>query len=128
MKRIILGISVLLILVQNVFSYTDKEFDIMIANASSEHMKQGFRCDKIASNHSSTGDVSICLKALEIDKKRNSKKENIAIDYLNVGVIYDHQNNKLKAYEYFMKSAKLGNITAQKNLDIICKKSPWACK
>ena len=36
--------------------------------------------------------------------------------------------NKITAYKYLMKGAKLGNVEAQKNLDKLCKESPWACK
>jgi TPR repeat protein len=36
--------------------------------------------------------------------------------------------NKTKAYELLLKAAKEGNSTAQENLDIVCKESPWACK
>jgi TPR repeat protein len=36
--------------------------------------------------------------------------------------------NKFKAYKFYIKSAKMGNEYAQKNLDILCKESSWACK
>ena len=36
--------------------------------------------------------------------------------------------NKIKAYQYWMKAARLGSTEAQHNLDILCKESPWACK
>ena len=36
--------------------------------------------------------------------------------------------NKIKAYEWYMKSARQGNTKAQDALDILCKESSWACK
>ena len=36
--------------------------------------------------------------------------------------------NKIKAYHYWMKSAKQGNEEAQDYLDKLCRESPWACK
>jgi TPR repeat protein len=44
--------------------------------------------------------------------------------YLGQGV----KKNKIKAYQYLMKSAQQGNSVAQNRLDILCKESPWACK
>ena len=36
--------------------------------------------------------------------------------------------NKIEAFNWWMKAAKRGHVDAQKNLDILCKESPWACK
>jgi len=36
--------------------------------------------------------------------------------------------NKTKAYGHWNIAAKQGNQQAQKNCDILCKESPWACK
>ncbi len=36
--------------------------------------------------------------------------------------------NKIKAYQYWLKAAKTGNSDAQHNLDILCRQSTWACK
>ena len=129
MKRIILGISVLLMLVQNGFAETDAEWDKLIANESSEYWKQSYKCDKAALNHKRTGDVNECLKSIELQKKKPNGKLNISITYTNVGVLYElSEKNYLKAYEYYMKSAKLGSKTSQQNLDILCRKHSWACK
>lgn len=38
------------------------------------------------------------------------------------------QMNHIKAYELFRDALKNGNVDAQGNLDILCSKSPWACK
>lgn len=49
-----------------------------------------------------------------------------------IGVLYNNgygtKKNKIKAYEFYRESAKRGNEYAQKNLEILCKESPWACK
>ena len=130
MKGIVLGISVLLILIQNVFALSDEEFDNRIANEKSEVWKQIHRCDKATMNHSSTADVDDCLKVIPLKQNSSIKFNNdsFGITYLNIGVIYDHHGDKLNAYKYYMKSAKLGDLQAQKNLNIMCKESPWACK
>jgi hypothetical protein len=51
---------------------------------------------------------------------------------INLGVMFydgDELNqDKIKAYHYFLLAAKQGNLTAQDNLDILCKESPWACQ
>lgn len=36
--------------------------------------------------------------------------------------------NKLLAYKLWVDSAKGGNYIAQRNLDMLCNDSPWACK
>lgn len=128
MKRIVLGISVLLMLVQNGFSRTDVEYDKIISDQTTEVWKQIWRCNKATMNHLSTANVNICLKAVKLEKKNNFKEEEIKITYLNIGVMYDNQGDKLNAYKYYMKSAKLGNTRAQQNLSIMCKQDPWACK
>ncbi len=38
------------------------------------------------------------------------------------------QMNKIEAYNWWLKAAKQGQKHAQNNLDILCQKSPWACK
>jgi hypothetical protein len=132
MKRIILGISVLLILAQNGFAETDAEFDKKIENESDKVWKQIYQCNKESSNHQRTGDVNICLKAIKlINKNPYVFKEGMQKygEYNNAGILYKYSDkNYLKAYEYYMKAAKLGNINAQKNLNIMCKENPWACK
>jgi len=131
MKRIVLGICVLLLLVQNGFAkeFTNAEYDKEISKQTTEVGKQIWRCNKAMNNRNkSTSDVNICLKSIEIQKANGTKEKDLAIGYLNIGVIYSSQSDKLNAYKYYMKSAKLGEIQAQKNLNILCKESPWACK
>jgi len=45
-----------------------------------------------------------------------------------LGVMFYEGGYKIKAYQYWMKAARLGSTEAQHNLDILCKESPWACK
>ena len=125
MKRIILGLSLLLMLVQNGFAKTDAEWDKEIANRSDKAWEQIYRCNKEAINHKYDGDVNVCLKAVELSK---NKGDAYAIMLLNTGAMYISQGDKLKAYQYYMKAAKLGETTAQSNLSIMCKQDPWVCK
>lgn len=134
MKRIVLGISVLLMLVQNGFAMTDAEYDKKISEQTTEVWKQIWRCNKASDNRNKyKSDVSECLKVIPLkEQNRNAFSDNsLSITYLNIGEIYNSQNDKLNGYKYYMKSAKLGGkggLTAQSNLNIMCKQSPWACK
>jgi TPR repeat protein len=51
---------------------------------------------------------------------------------VNLGLMYvkGHGVNqdKIAAYNWWQKSAKQGNTTTQRNLDLLCNDSPWACK
>ena len=133
MKRIILGISVLLILVQNGFAeeYTDQMFDKQIAN-STGHMQQSVKCEKVETNHVKTGDINECIKAVKmLQKLPNSnpdKAEFLKLAAFYTGQMAYYQADKLKAYKYWMLAAKNGYKNAQRNLSIMCKKDPWACK
>ena len=103
MKRIILGLSLLLLLVQNGFAETDAEYDKDIASATMEVNKQLLRCNKATLNYKYTSNSEVCIKELNIllQKYPNAKKQ-IAGAYLNAGVLYEHsEKNYIKAYEYF---------------------------
>jgi len=131
MKRIILGLSLLLMLVQNGFAETDAEYDKLIMNSTSNLHKQMYRCLRSAFNHPTTSNPDICIKVLDIAKKDNVKlsKDDISETYLKSAVLYySSKKDYIKAYEYWMKSAKLGNTTAQSNLDVLCKEHSWVCK
>ena len=129
MKRIILGLSVLLMLTQNGFAKNDAEWDKMIANAPNNVWKQIYRCNKATLNHKHTADVNICLKAIDMQKAQGVQEKDLHIDYLNVGVLYEFsKKDYIKTYEYYMKSAKLGDTDAQRNLDNLCRAHSWACK
>lgn len=128
MRKIIFGLGVLLMLVQNGFAFTDEQFDEVIARVTNQAFKQILRCEKAIANHYDTSDPKVCLKAIEMIKKDPTQNKYLAESYTNAGVLYDHSADKLNAYKYFMKAAKLGDLQAQKNLDILCKKSSWVCK
>lgn len=130
MKRIILGLSLLLMLVQNGFAMSDAEYDEQIAKATDKVLKQIIKCDKATLNHPDNSDVNICLKVIPLKQKRGGfSNSSFVITYLNIGVLYDHnEKNHIKAYEYWMKAAKLGDTYAQRNLDILCRRHSWVCK
>ncbi len=139
MKRIILGISVFLMLVQNGFAeqYTDAQYDKYINRYKDTvpAKAQLFRCIKVANNYADTGDVNECLKSIEniengltLGSLDSNKQKYLAENYLNAGVIYKNQFDTVNAYKYYLKAAKLGNKIAPQYLDNICKQSPWVCK
>jgi len=131
MKRIILGLSILLMLVQNGFALTDAEYDRRIANESDMTWKQTYKCQKAVINHASTADVNICLKAIKLTQENMYVIKQGALlseVYLNTGVIYRKQGDTLSAYKYYMKAAQHGSKAAQIYLNRLCKESPWACK
>ena len=134
MKKIILGLSLLLMLVQNGFAFTDATYDKMIADASDKVWKQIYRCYKASDiRNASHSDINICLKAIDLIKQNPNKvdKDVLAVAIQNTALIYDETGDDLNAYKYYMKAARLGGragIQAQKNLNIMCKESPWACK
>ena len=128
MKRIILGL--LLILVQNGFAKTDAEFDKEISNATVEVNRLILLCNKEARNHQYNGHPEVCIKAFDIlQKEYPNEKVNIRTMANSAGFLYHNsKKNYIKAYEYYMKAAKLGHIYAQDNLDILCRQHAWACK
>ena len=129
MKRIILGLSVFLLLTQSLIAMTDEEWDKRISEETIEVWKQIWRCDKAVQNHMYTANVNICLKAIKLKKQNGVEESDFDAIYEYTAILYSESaGDKLKAYEYFMKAARLGNTNAQKNLDIMCKQSPWACK
>ena len=134
MKRIILGLGLLFMLAQNGFAkdYTDVEWDIKIANAPDKIWKQYYKCRQVVENHRTKSDPEICKQVVPLIK--NSHKSHALHNeesdiLLKVGYLYDYsKKNYLKAYEYYMKSAKLGDTTAQRNLDSLCREHSWVCK
>jgi len=130
MKRIILGLGVLLMLVQNGFAMSNAEFDAKIAEQTKEIDKQIWRCNKEQFNNKYYGDPRVCIKALKMVKKDYpDAKSTIHILSVAVGILYeDSKKDYVKAYEYYMKAVKLGSTDAQNNLDILCSKHSWVCK
>ena len=135
MKKIFFILSVLLLVAQN--SFAGEKEDVALAKKF-KHQKalhQVLLCENEMNYHANEGKIDVCLKAVKYIQKgydlgilKNRKKEFIAESYLNAGVIAYSSGDKIKSYQYFIKAAKLGDTQAQKNLDILCKESPWACK
>lgn len=52
--------------------------------------------------------------------------------FYNLGIAYYYgegvAENHIKAYEYFKEALKLGYADAQNAIEVVCRKSPWACK
>ena len=131
MKKMILGLSLLLMLVQNGFARTDAEFDALINKQPTEVWKYTVRCSKEAMNHPNTGNLNYCLKAIALNEQfpYQLKKQNIINNFQNAGLLYySSERNYVKAYEYTMKAAKLGSIYAQHNLDNMCREHSWVCR
>lgn len=69
--------------------------------------------------------VDMFKKAIKYNPNYDLANSNLGVNYfLGEGIAMD----KFKAYEHWRISAKQGNEGAQKNLDILCKESPWVCK
>ena len=131
MKKIILGLSLLLMLIENSFAETDAEYDKAIINATSSLNKQMYHCLKSTFNHPNTSNPDVCMKVLDIAKEDNVKlsKDDISEIYLKSALLYySSKQDYISAYKYFMKSAKLGNTVAQGNLDVVCRDHSWVCK
>jgi len=179
MKRIVLGISVFLMLVQNGFA--GRKEDIVLANQY-KHQKALYKLLLCASDaqyyKTENTNPEQCIEAAnrilkgeDLGVLSEDRKTYLGESYFNAGIIYqfklhnhkkalesylkaynvgycDKDNcsvgrnigyyyatgeggtplDKIKAYQYFLESAKYGNAGSQKNLDVMCKESPWACK
>lgn len=75
-------------------------------------------------------DYEESLKFFRKIEKNNSDNYGESLNF--IGLMTEKGNgtkqNKIKAYNYYMEAAKIGNKNAQENLDYLCKNSPWACK
>ena len=72
-----------------------------------------------------SNEVKMYKKALEILPNYANANINLGLSYyFGKGI----ETNKIKTYEHWRIAAKQGDQSAQKNLDILCKESPWACK
>jgi len=128
MKRIILSLGMLLMLAQNGFAMSGSE-----ASKIKYIRNQVSLCNKQMDRNLKYADVNICLKAKELMLNNGGvltyTKQDIASVNEFIGVIYDVTvQDKIKAYKYYMLSARQGSIEAQHNLHIMCKENPWACQ
>jgi len=117
--------------------FAGEKEDIAFANQykNQKALHQVILCENEMTYHSKNGNANICINAAkyitngeDLGVLLNKKQTFLAESYLNAGVIYAHSGDKLNAYKYYMKAAKLGEITAQNNLGILCKNNSWACK
>ena len=180
MKRIVLGLSLLVMLAQNIFadkaSYM-KEYEgsksvkalykLLLCEAEAKFYKT-----EDANPEQCIEAANSILKGEDLGVLSKNKKTYLGEAYFNAGIIYQYKLHnhkqalesylkaynvgycdngsdcsvgrnigyyyatgeggtpldKIKAYQYFLESAKHGNAGSQRNLDILCKESPWACK
>jgi TPR repeat protein len=115
MKRIILGISVLLLLVQTAFAYTDEEFDRWIKDEKNPLTKQTFMCEKEVTHHKDYGSPQICIDSASLYKKQKilstDEKDYYGEAYNNAGIIYTFgkgNKNLKKAHKMFLNAYKVG--------------------
>jgi len=131
MRKIVLGLSLLLMLVQNGFAASDEEYYRWIKKTNLQWKKQALKCEMLANNHRETADINECTKAVVLmENSYSAKAKKFLPDVLsNTGVLYySNEKNYIKAYEYLTKAVKLGNAGAQRNLNILCRNHSWVCK
>ena len=104
----------------DIYNQTDKEYiDEKIASA---YLNAGVIYDNLQENNLK---VKMYQKALEYNPNHKDAHYNLGQNYyFGEGV----ESNMIKAYEHWRIAAKLGDLGAEKNLGILCRKSPWACK
>ena len=96
-------------------------------------IQQTIKCEKMAGNYLKTSSAKECVKAVKmlesLPDSNPDKFKYLESITLNAGQLYFFsEDNKIKACEYWFKSAKLGSKSAQENLNLIYLKYPWACK
>ena len=136
MKRIILGLGMLLILAQNGFANTDAKYKQWIKESNNQVEKQILKCENQSINHKKIGNAKPCLKAINLIEKLPNKhiapgilaKDYLGDSYLNAGLLYYFIPNYTKSYQYLKKAANIGSTNAEKALDILCREHSWACK
>lgn len=106
--------------IPDTYQKTDNEFfDDFIAES---YLNAGVVYGNIGDD---ANEVKMYKKALKISPNYLRANYNLGVAYyFGKGV----ETNKIKAYEHWKIAAKQGNQQAQKNLDILCSESPWACK
>jgi len=61
-------------------------------------------------------------------KLSKMQNESLTESHLNMGVLYYYKSDWINSYRYWKVAAGRGDLTARKNLEILCKEHPWACK
>lgn len=104
----------------DLYNKTDKEyFDNLIAQT---YENAGAIYSRIQDYEN---EVKMFKKALEFSPNDSVLHFNLGLRYIRGQGV---ETNKIKAYEHWRVAAKQGYKQAQKNLDILCGQSPWACK
>ncbi len=103
-----------------VYQKTDKEiFNGLIANS---YLGAG---DIYRKNEMNKESFAMFKKTIEYEPNHIGANNIVGTGYyFGQGVAM----NKIKAYEHWSIAAKQDDQEAQKNLDILCGESPWACK
>ena len=136
MKKIILGLSLVLIFVQNGFALTDEEeanFDIFIAFEQNKTIKQMLICERAASEKHRNEEKSLqeCIKAVEMiqQSKDPEIKQFLGGKAYSTGLIYYFAKDELLlTYKYWSLAAENGHKEAQRNLYKLIKAYPWLSK
>ena len=116
--------------------WRERRYSICKSTKNHQALYQLILCQNQTNYHQKNANINVCLKAIQYIKQgkdlgfvSSQRKKYLATAYLKAGVLY-HVSEKdyIKAYEFYMKAAKLGDKYAQNNLDILCKQHPWVCK
>ena len=125
MKRIILGLGVLLILAQNGVAL---DFN---TNFNAKWFKQVQKCED-QTYLKDKANIVECSKAINMIEKYSQldkdQKELLAESYMNMGFLYYYKSDYVNSYKNLIIGAKKGSLQAQKNLDILCRQHSWVCK
>ena len=115
MGRIILGLSVLLMLVENGFATTDETYDKLIKKEKNQLIKQIIMCEKVANNHKDYGSPQICIDSANLYKQQKNlsadEQDRYGEAYNNAGIMYTFgkgNKNYKKAYKMFLNAYKVG--------------------
>jgi hypothetical protein len=130
MKRIILGLSILLILVQNGFAEGSNGDWLRYLVECSAQATQATKYDNHAYFKVNMDGCHKAIMILETTPKL-SKMQNDALteSYTNMGVLYYYKSDWINSYKYLKIAADRGNLIARRNLEnVLCKEHPWACK
>ncbi len=104
----------------SIYQKTDKEF-------FNEKISESYFNAGIIYNKSMVYEKCVAMYKKVIEYNPNDDVAHYALGlsyYYGGGVAMD----KNKAYEHYNIATKQGNQRAQKELDVLCKESPWACK
>ena len=106
MKRIILGVSVLLMLVQNLFGYTYEEYNQVSLKAKEKYVHNVILCERDTHFRATIGDIRECKNVIEqINSFKNKTKQQIKYlgeSFYNLAKLYE-DSPKYKDYKLAIK-------------------------